>query len=215
MFSGFSISPPTKQSSAPSQGIQQLKLKSNNDALKISHTSSPKPDILSSLMNSNISNLSNSSSPKSSVAPTSAMSPIVNPYTSPGSNVTSPNQSHSTDAWTNNWHSANPLVMNHQLASPQANNSSNNNSSSLDKLNPFGGGNKSASVQRQVVNYIYPSGYNSSGASGISNGNSMSSLNNMNNLTPLIPQQNAAQKQAQDNKNLNTLSQQDILSFLN
>lgn len=160
-------------------------------------------------MNSNLTNLSNSPSPKSAAIATTAVSPIVNPYASP-------NQARSNDSWTNNWHSANPLVMNHQLASPQAiSSNSNNNASSLDNLDPFGGSNKSVnvSIQRPAVNYIYPSGYNGGGGGvGVSNGNA---LNSMNNFTPLLPQQNTTQQQSQDNKNLNTLSQQDILSFLN
>uniref|UniRef100_A0A034VDI5 SCY1-like protein 2 n=1 Tax=Bactrocera dorsalis TaxID=27457 RepID=A0A034VDI5_BACDO len=218
MFSGFSITQPTKKINTTQAG-QQQKFKTNNDVLKISHNAPPKPDILSSLMNSNLTNLSNSPSPKSAATVTTAVSPIVNPYalSGGGNNLTSPNQARSNDSWTNNWHSANPLVMNHQLASPQAiSSNSNNNSSSLDNLDPFGGSNKmvNASMQRPAVNYIYPSGYNSGGGGGVgaSNGNA---LNSMNNLTPLLPQQNTTQQQSQDNKNLNTLSQQDILSFLN
>ncbi|XP_054739148.1 SCY1-like protein 2 [Anastrepha obliqua] len=213
MFSGFSISQPTKHLNAAMQTSQPQKLKPNNDALKISHNASPKPDILSSLMNSNLSNLSNCSTPKTARPPTVVQS-IVNPYASlgsSGSNAISSNQSRSNEDWTNSWHSANPLVMNNQLASPQAGSSSNNNLSSLDNLDPFGGGNKNISVQRPAVNYIYPSGYISG---GVNNGNA-NSMNSMNNLTPLLPQQSTTQLQAQDYKNLNALSQQDILSFLN
>uniref|UniRef100_A0A0K8UJQ0 SCY1-like protein 2 n=1 Tax=Bactrocera latifrons TaxID=174628 RepID=A0A0K8UJQ0_BACLA len=218
MFSGYSITQPTKKISTTQAG-QQQKFKTNNDVLKISHNAPPKPDILSSLMNSNLTNLSNSPSPKSAATATTAASPIVNPYafSGGGNNLTSPNQARSNDSWANNWHSANPLVMNHQLASPQAiSSNSNNNASSLDNLDPFGGSNKivNASMHRPAVNYIYPSGFNGGGGGsvGASNGNA---LNSMNNLTPLLPQQNTTQQQSQDNKNLNTLSQQDILSFLN
>ncbi|CAD6995737.1 unnamed protein product [Ceratitis capitata] len=221
MFSGFSISQSTKKLSSTTPPSQQQKHKTINDSLKISHSAAPKPDILSSLMNSNLTNLSSNSSPKSGAAPIgTAVSPIVNPYAlggSSGNNLTNQKQSRSNDSWTNNWHSANPLVMNHQLASPQAANSSSNNNSSLDNLDPFGNSSNIAGTskqQRPAVNYIYPTGYNGGGSAGLSNGNNLKNMN-MNNLTPLLPQQKTAQQQAQDNKNLNTLSQQDILSFLN
>ncbi|XP_067615158.1 SCY1-like protein 2 [Eurosta solidaginis] len=232
MFSGFSVSQPSKHLSATTQANQQQKYKANNDVLKMSHTASPKPDILSSLMNSNLSHLSNSTAPHAISAPnTAVILPLVNPYTSRGgsvinnsSNLTSPNESRSNDSWNNSWHSANPLVMNHQLSSPllnKSNGSTNNNNdfSSLDNLYPFGGGSKNTSVQRSAVDYIYPPGYNGAGGSGISkNGNSVNnkgSMNNMKSLMPLLPQQNATHQQVQDDTNFNALSHQDILSFLN
>jgi len=192
-------------------------------------------------MQNNLHNLSSSSS--SATTPTNTPQKPLNSLTSP----ISPNSHHpfgqinhsqilsqsSNDSWTNNWQSANPLVMNNHLPAPQAA-INNNNSSALDDLDPFN--NKSLkkdtnasanlyTLQKSTVNYIYPPGYNSSAssvplASATGHGMSMNSMAPPNNLMamnakipPLTPQQ--TDTSAKDPANLNTLSQQDILNFLN
>lgn len=123
----------------------------------------------------------------------------------------------------NGWHSANPLVMNHQLASPQ---SSNNNFSSLDDLDPFGGGGNSGgaakpsnvnganmyTVQQPTVNYIYPTNYSLNNIQQQQQQQKLS-MGNPSQALPLMPQTKPLQPA--DNQNLNALSQQDILNFLN
>lgn len=170
----------------------------------MSAQSGARPDILSSMMQSNLTGLGTTS------ATTPAPAPVAAPAAPMPSN--------------NGWHSANPLVMNHQLASPQA---SNNNFSSLDNLDPFGGGGTGAptaakptntnganmyTLQQPTVNYIYPSGY------------SLNSIQqHQQQQQHLLGKPNQAptlQPQTQpllptDNQNLNALSQQDILNFLN
>lgn len=165
-----------------------------------------------SLMQSNLSSLS---TVQSNPAAAAAVPQHAMPFNASSNN-------------SNNWHSANPLVMNHQLASPQA--SSNNNFSSLDDLDPFGSAGAASQIakpnnanganmytlQQPTVNYIYPTGYNAS--------------NSMNNMQPSIglnkpmimgaagtatPTLMPQMTQSTDSKNLNTLSQQDILNFLN
>lgn len=150
---------------------------------------------------------------------------------------------------TNNWHSANPLVMNHQLPPPTAtattNNSitslaltsPNNNFSSLDDLDPFGNAKQKQqnntnaiqantfTLQKPTVDYIYPVGYqqlktnaNTPLMGATNNAMNLNSLMNTNSsMTPLMPQTTStnAQQQSHDGNNFNTLSQQDILSFLN
>lgn len=164
-----------------------------------------------SLMQSNISSLSTVQSP-----PAAAANPaqLTMPYSASGGN-------------SNNWHSANPLVMNHQLASPQA--SSNNNFSSLDDLDPFGSGGGGSQIakpnnansanmytlQQPTVNYIYPTSYNSMNSMqpnlGLSKPMNLGTTGTTTSAPTLMPQMT----QSADSKNLNTLSQQDILNFLN
>ncbi|XP_017016800.1 SCY1-like protein 2 [Drosophila kikkawai] len=199
MFSGFTVGQPKAGNAAP---IAPVKAK---EQLKITHNtmsaqSAGRPDILSSMMQSNLTGLGATAV----TSPTSAPAPMqIN----------------------NGWHSANPLVMNHQLASPQA---SNNNFSSLDNLDPFGGGTgvtatakpnntngaNTYTLQQPTVNYIYPAGY---------------SLNSIQQHQQQQQQQHLLGKPSQaptlqpqtqpllptDNQNLNALSQQDILNFLN
>ncbi|XP_068158038.1 SCY1-like protein 2 [Drosophila tropicalis] len=187
MFSGFNSTPtptptPTTSTLAPVRPKEQL---------KITHTSmtptplpapaASKPDILSSLMQSNLSGLG-------------APAPVPAPAMALTAN--------------NGWHSANPLVMNHQLASPQQA-SSNNNFSSLDDLDPFAkskpnnlNGANLYTLQQPNVNYIYPMGHGQA-----------QPMNKM--TTPTLQPQNQQQQQITDNQNFNALSQQDILNFLN
>ncbi|XP_075145602.1 SCY1-like protein 2 [Haematobia irritans] len=236
MFSGFSLSNQVgnksqNSSSTLGAGVTQPVNNKPREQLKISHNSTAKPDILSSLMNSNVNNMGNSAIPK----PPSAGNPLVstqtlhNPY-SPSTNDNSWQQ--------NSWHSANPLVMNHQLPPPTASSSStsltstnaNNNFSSLDDLDPFGGNKQqkqpmsaatpqanSFTLQKPTVDYIYPTGYNAMKSNsntplmGINNTMNMNAMS----ATPLMPQSSMNNQQSQDSRNLNTLSQQDILSFLN
>lgn len=120
------------------------------------------------------------------------------------------------DSWTNSWHSANPLVMNHQLASPQSNSSnSNNNFSAFDDIDPFtntASGNSFA-AQKPAVNYIYPTAPSGVPPAGVNN---ISSMNKRTKPLTLTPQQTQNQaNNTNDNKNFNILSQQDILNFLN
>ncbi|XP_001358671.2 SCY1-like protein 2 [Drosophila pseudoobscura] len=213
MFSGFTVGQPqglpAASTLAPMKTREQLKISHNTmtipavaPALPAASTApkgvataagSSKPDILSSLMQSNLSSLAPAPSPN------------------------------------NGWHSANPLVMNHQLASPQA---SNNNFSSLDDLDPFGSGSGSGNssggapkpnntnganmytLQQSQVNYIYPTGYS---LNSIQQQQQQQSLGMNKAMAPpqtLVPQTQTVM-QGTDNQNINALSQQDILNFLN
>ncbi|BFF90573.1 SCY1-like protein 2 [Drosophila madeirensis] len=211
MFSGFTVG---QSQGAPVAAASTLAPMKNREQLKISHNTmnmqavapalpaaptaagagaaaaATKPDILSSLMQSNLSSL--------------APAPSTN----------------------NGWHSANPLVMNHQLASPQA---SNNNFSSLDNLDPFGSGSGSGGVskpsstnganmytlQQPQVNYIYPTGYSLNSIQQQQQQQSLAMNKAMAQPATLVPQTQSQLMQATDNQNLNALSQQDILNFLN
>ncbi|ALC45527.1 CG1951 [Drosophila busckii] len=215
MFSGFTIGQPTVQ--AATKTVPTLSAVKTREQLKISNEGAAKQDIFSTLMQNNLSGLSHA---QSAAATAPQLSFPVN--SSSSNNSTS----------SNNWHSSNPLVMNNQLASPQA--SSNNNFSSLDDLDPFGGGSAAGgnsnqpakpnnlnganmyTLQQPTVNYIYPTGYNT--ANNLNNMQQSMSLNTLMGSAPtaappLMPQTQAAQ--STDSKNLNTLSQQDILNFLN
>lgn len=170
--------------------------------------------MFSTLMQSNLGGLSMNQSSSSAAATVAPAAQLALPYNANSNN-------------TGSWHSANPLVLNHQLASPQA--SSNNNFSSLDDLDPFGSsstGNQAVkpsnanganmyTLQQPTVNYIYPTGYNS--ANSLNSMQQNIGLNTPINLggapPTLMPQAQTAQ--SPDSKNLNTLSQQDILNFLN
>ncbi|KAH8362929.1 hypothetical protein KR084_003173 [Drosophila pseudotakahashii] len=199
MFSGFTVGQPKASTAAPlapAKAREQLKISHNT----ISAPPGARPDILSSMMQSNLTGLGTTTV---TTAPP-AQAPIQQMQTN------------------NGWHSANPLVMNHQLASPQA---SNNNSFSLDDLDPFAGGRPSVGVpkpnntnganmytlQQPTVNYIYPTGY------------SLNNIQQQQQQQQLLAKPNQAltlQPQSQpllptDNQNLNALSQQDILNFLN
>lgn len=179
-------------------------------------------------MNSNLNNMSASNT----------LNKPGNPY-----NANENTSNNTTNNWqqnTNTWHSANPLVMNHQLPPPTATTTTtpNNNSnfSSLDDLDPFGGSNNKPkatnsntqantfTLQKPTVDYIYPVGYQQqmkTNANTSLMGNSMnlnSLMNSNSSMTPLMPQTTGttnAQHSSQDANNFNTLSQQDILSFLN
>lgn len=197
-----------------------MNIKSRLYYYRITHNTtldaSSKSDMFSSLMHSNLGNLSMnqnnaSSAAAATVAP--AAPQLALPYNASSNNAPS-------------WHSANPLVMNHQLASPQA--SSNNNFSSLDDLDPFGSGNQVVkpnnanganmyTLQQPTVNYIYPTGYNTANNSMNSMQQSLA-LNkpmNLGGAVPTLMPQASLTSQSADSKNLNTLSQQDILNFLN
>ncbi|EDW24631.1 GL24246, partial [Drosophila persimilis] len=213
MFSGFTVGQPqglpAASTLAPMRTREQLKISHNAmnipavaPALPATSTApkgvataagSSKPDILSSLMQSNLSSLAPAPSPN------------------------------------NGWHSANPLVMNHQLASPQA---SNNNFSSLDDLDPFGSGSGSGNssggapkpnntnganmytLQQPHVNYIYPTGYSLNSIQQQQQQQSLSMNKAMAPPQTLVPQTQTVM-QGTDNQNINALSQQDILNFLN
>lgn len=188
-------------------------------------------------MNSNLNNMSSGPAMNSS-------SNLTNPYSSSGFNnrpMANDNWQQNANASASTWHSANPLVMNNQLPAPTvtqiSSSTSNNNFSSLDNLDPFGGANKQKTntqantftLQKPTVDYIYPTGYNSAAAGlktnantplmGSGSGNGVSAMNavGMNStMTPLMmPQSMNSVSQSQDNSNFNALSQQDILSFLN
>lgn len=178
------------------------KLKKNVCNFRISHNtiSAPpaaRPDILSSMMQSNVTGLG-------TITVAAAPPPTTTQMPS-----------------NNGWHSANPLVMNHQLASPQA---SNNNSFSLDDLDPFAGGRPSVgapkanntnganmyTVQQPTVNYIYPTGYS---LNSIQQHQQQQLLGKPSQAPTLQPQTQPLLPT--DNQNLNALSQQDILNFLN
>ncbi|XP_013108026.2 SCY1-like protein 2 [Stomoxys calcitrans] len=243
MFSGFSLSSQTTNKTQNSTGAAATANNKPREQLKISHSSTAKPDILSSLMNSNLNNMNTHAIPK----PPSAVNPLVstnnlhhNPY-SPAANHNNSSSSNDNNWPQNNWHSANPLVMNHQLPAPSATTTAaNNNFSSLDDLDPFGGSKQpkqpmsaaattanSFTLQKPTVDYIYPAGYNAmknnsntplmGGVNNTMNMNAMAGgLNSPMSTTPLMPQSSSASMaQSQDSRNLNTLSQQDILSFLN
>ncbi|KAM7362217.1 SCY1-like protein 2 [Cochliomyia hominivorax] len=243
MFSGFSISQTSNnKSQSMTNSSNSLQLNKPKEQLKISHNSTAKPDILSSLMNTNLNNMSSNSNninkPNNN---------LHNPYNTNCENTSKNWQQHTT---TNNWHSANPLVMNHQLPPPTAvaatttiTNTTNNNFSSLDDLDPFGSNNKQQKQQQQqqqsntntqantftlqkpTVDYIYPVGYQpqmKTNANTPLMGNNTMSINSLMNsnssMTPLMPQTTGttnAQQSSNDTNNFNTLSQQDILSFLN
>ncbi|XP_030369819.1 SCY1-like protein 2 [Scaptodrosophila lebanonensis] len=209
MFSGFSVgqSIASQSTVTPKPTLTTVKPK---EQLKISHTTTAttKPDILSSLMQTNLNSLGHNAIAAGAATPAG---PTYN-----ASNNTS------------NWHSTNPLVLNHQLASPQP---SNNNFTSLDGLDPFknngsqnqgqvktGGSSNGANMytlQQPTVNYIYPTGYNatSNSMSSMQQSMSMNKLMSTGAATPALKPQTPAQ--VSDSKNLNTLSQQDILNFLN
>lgn len=83
----------------------------------------------------------------------------------------------------------------------------------------------SFTLQKPTVDYIYPPGYNAMKTNsttplmGINNSMNMNAMA-MNSASmstqPLMPQSTMnSGNQSQDSRNLNTLSQQDILSFLN
>ncbi|XP_017055746.1 SCY1-like protein 2 [Drosophila ficusphila] len=196
MFSGFTVGQPKAATAAP------LAPAKAREQLKISHSTmsaqpAVRPDILSSMMQSNLTGLGTTAA-----AAVSAPSPAQVPTN-------------------NGWHSANPLVMNHQLASPQA---SNNNTFSLDDLDPFAGGRAAAGVpkpsntnganmytlQQPTVNYIYPTGYS---LNSIQQHQQQQLLGKPSQAPTLQPQTQPLL--ASDNQNLNALSQQDILNFLN
>ncbi|XP_017129108.1 SCY1-like protein 2 [Drosophila elegans] len=196
MFSGFTVAQPKASSAAPLAPVkarEQLKISHNT----ISAPPAARPDILSSMMQSNLTGLG-------TTAVAAAPAPAA------------------TQMQTNNgWHSANPLVMNHQLASPQA---SNNNTFSLDDLDPFAGGKIAAvapkpsstnganmyTLQQPTVNYIYPSGYS---LNSIQQHQQQQLLGKPSQAPTLQPQSQPLLPS--DNQNLNALSQQDILNFLN
>uniref|UniRef100_A0A1I8NCI8 Protein kinase domain-containing protein n=1 Tax=Musca domestica TaxID=7370 RepID=A0A1I8NCI8_MUSDO len=240
MFSGFSISqPPANKPISNSTSAITTNQQNNKprEQLKISHNNSAKPDILSSLMNSNLSNIGGNNA---LAKPPSNALVSANPYSPTG------NSNNSSDWQQNSWHSANPLVMNHQLPPPSTANMSttasttpNNNFSSLDDLDPFGGNKQSQqkqpmsssttansfTLQKPTVDYIYPPGYNAMktnsttplmGLNNSMNMNAMAMNSASMSTQPLMPQSTMnSGNQSQDSRNLNTLSQQDILSFLN
>ncbi|XP_033167854.1 SCY1-like protein 2 [Drosophila mauritiana] len=196
MFSGFTVGQPKAAigaAIAPAKPREQLKISHNT----ISAPPAARPDILSSMMQSNLTGLGTT---------TVAAAP-------PPATTQMPSN--------NGWHSANPLVMNHQLASPQA---SNNNSFSLDDLDPFAGGRPSVgapkanntnganmyTVQQPTVNYIYPTGYS---LNSIQQHQQQQLLGKPSQAPTLQPQTQPLLPT--DNQNLNALSQQDILNFLN
>ncbi|XP_037716281.1 SCY1-like protein 2 [Drosophila subpulchrella] len=197
MFSGFTVGQPNASTAAPLAPVKA------REQLKISHnTISPppgaRPDILSSMMQSNLTGLGTTA------------------VTAPPASA--PTQQMQTN---NGWHSANPLVMNHQLTSPQA---SNNNSFSLDDLDPFAGGRPAIgapkpsntnganmyTLQQPTVNYIYPTGYS---LNNIQQQQQQQLLGKPSQAPTLQPQTQPLLPA--DNQNLNALSQQDILNFLN
>ncbi|KAH8381914.1 hypothetical protein KR009_000912 [Drosophila setifemur] len=195
MFSGFTVGQPkaaNASSLAPLKAREQLKITHN--------TAAKQPDILSSMMQNNLTGLGTSVPPSAPAIP----APVSMPSN-------------------NGWHSSNPLVLNHQLTSPQA---SNNNFSSLDDLDPFGGGGNSGSaakpsnanganmytLQQPQVNYIYPTGYSLNSIQQQQQQHKLS-MGNPSQAPTLMPQTKSLQPT--DNQNLNALSQQDILNFLN
>ena len=210
-----------------------------NFLFRIAHNSTAKPDILSSLMTTNLSNINQTNNI------TKPVNNLHNPYNSTVNDNGGVNnwQQTTTPSTTNNsWHSANPLVMNHQLPPPTTattNNTSaltspNNNFSSLDDLDPFGNAKQKQqnnshaiqantyTLQKPTVDYIYPVGYqqiktNANTLMGTNNTMNLNSLMKSNSsMTPLMPQTTSTNaQQSHDGNNLNTLSQQDILSFLN
>nr|NP_651655.1 uncharacterized protein Dmel_CG1951 [Drosophila melanogaster]AAF56841.1 uncharacterized protein Dmel_CG1951 [Drosophila melanogaster]AAL39769.1 LD39455p [Drosophila melanogaster]AOQ11614.1 CG1951-RA [synthetic construct] len=196
MFSGFTVGQPKAAigaAIAPAKAREQLKISHNT----ISAPPAARPDILSSMMQSNLTGLG-------TITVAAAPPPTTTQMPS-----------------NNGWHSANPLVMNHQLASPQA---SNNNSFSLDDLDPFAGGRPSVgapkanntnganmyTVQQPTVNYIYPTGYS---LNSIQQHQQQQLLGKPSQAPTLQPQTQPLLPT--DNQNLNALSQQDILNFLN
>ncbi|XP_023175872.1 SCY1-like protein 2 [Drosophila hydei] len=215
MFSGFSVGQ-TSRTVTPKPVAPALAPVKTKEQLKITHNTTTetalKTDMLS-LMQSNMSSLSTVQSPPAAAVATPPQ--LALPYNACGNN-------------SNNWHSANPLVMNHQLASPQA--SSNNNFSSLDDLDPFGSGGGASQIakpnnansanmytlQQPTVNYIYPTGYNSiNSINSMQPGIGVSKPMNLGAVATTTPTLMPQMTQSADSKNLNTLSQQDILNFLN
>ncbi|XP_017083281.1 SCY1-like protein 2 [Drosophila eugracilis] len=196
MFSGFNVGQPKAATAAPLAPVKA------REQLKISHSTmtappATRPDILSTMMQSNLTGLGANAVAAAAVpAPTQMQS-------------------------NNGWHSANPLVMNHQLASPQA---SNNNSFSLDDLDPFAGGRSAVgapkasntnganmyTLQQPTVNYIYPTNYS---LNSIQQHQQQQLLGKPSQAPTLQPQTQPLLPT--DNQNLNALSQQDILNFLN
>lgn len=169
---------------------------------------------------------------------------LQNPFSPTGGGGGVINNNNSTNNWaqTNSWHSANPLVMNHQLPAPSTTTASTLQTFNFDDLDPFGTGNMKSKQQQQqlattqantftlqkpTVDYIYPVGYNQvktnvntplilSGGGGGNNSMNMNSMMNANSsMAPLMPQSTTNAQQSHDSNNFNTLSQQDILSFLN
>ncbi|XP_020799857.1 SCY1-like protein 2 [Drosophila serrata] len=198
MFSGFTVGQPKAGNAAPLAPVkakEQLKITHNT----MSAQSTGRPDILSSMMQSNLTGLGTTTA------------------TTPPAPAPAPMQIN------NGWHSANPLVMNHQLASPQA---SNNNFSSLDNLDPFGGGTgltattkpntngaNTYTLQQPTVNYIYPAGYSLNSIQQHQQQQQQHLLGKPSQAPTLQPQTQPLL--TTDNQNLNALSQQDILNFLN
>ncbi|XP_037942958.1 SCY1-like protein 2 [Teleopsis dalmanni] len=202
MFSEFSMSKANKPTTLQNQKEAKGKtMSSSNDVLKISHDNCFKPDILSSLMNSNLTCLNNSTENKVGFSNVTRYNNISSPSTNVGT-------------LTRNWQSTNPLVMNDLLPSPSTQKKTNNNISSLDDFDPFsnnvGPSANTYTLQKPTVNYIYPSNYKSNANNSINSTNV--GLTTWNKTPALSPQ---STQQIQDNRNLNVLSQQDILNFLN
>lgn len=201
----------------------------------MAHNSSAKPDILSSLMTTNLSNMNNTNNINK------MSNNLHNPYNTTGSSIINDSSTNNWQQTPNSWHSANPLVMNNQLPAPSmtaaaANTAPittpNNNFSSLDNLDPFGNTKpqqtattqaNTFTLQKPTVDYIYPVGYNqvkpnaNSPLMGHNTSMNMNSMMNSNSaMAPLMPQSTSTNAQSShDSNNLNTLSHQDILSFLN
>ncbi|TMW53790.1 hypothetical protein DOY81_001075 [Sarcophaga bullata] len=242
MFSGFSISQSSNNKSQTTVASSNaMQLNKPKDQLKIAHNSTAKPDILSSLMTTNLSSINQTNNI------TKPVNNLHNPYNSTmndnNGGINNWQQATTASTTNNSWHSANPLVMNHQLPPPTTattNNtlaltSPNNNFSSLDDLDPFGNAKQKQqnnshaiqantyTLQKPTVDYIYPVGYQQMKTNantplmGSNNTMNMNSLMNSNSsMTPLMPQTTSTNaQQSHDGNNLNTLSQQDILSFLN
>lgn len=194
-------------------------------------------------MKPNLTNISNNSPPYAAAC-TPVSTTAVN---SINSNVQIPNYQIQTTAAAsdnnnrdqNNWHSANPLVMNHQLSpstcimnhqqlsttpEQKSNNMHNNNTkaySSLDALDPFNccdGGiasdkHKTApntcAFKKPIVDYTYPTSYNTK----TTKPNSLTAMSKP--LTPQVSNSNISNQINQgDEHSLIALSHQDILNFL-
>uniref|UniRef100_A0A1B0B839 Protein kinase domain-containing protein n=1 Tax=Glossina palpalis gambiensis TaxID=67801 RepID=A0A1B0B839_9MUSC len=238
MLPTFSINKNTKSQLTlqPSKPREQLKI-------SYELSSNHKPDILSSLVKPNLTNISNNSPPYAALC-TSLCTTAPN---SVNGNVQILNYQPQTTAPTsdnnnwdqNNWHSANPLVMNHQLSpstcimnhqqrsttpEQQSNNVHNNNTkhfSSLDALDPFnccddGTANakhktaaNTCASKKSNVDYTYPTSYNTKTTKPIS-------LTTMSKpLTPQASNSNISNQINQgDEHSLIALSHQDILNFL-
>uniref|UniRef100_A0A1A9X1U8 Protein kinase domain-containing protein n=1 Tax=Glossina brevipalpis TaxID=37001 RepID=A0A1A9X1U8_9MUSC len=239
MLSSFSINQNTKSQPTlqPSKPKEQLKISYETQ-------SNHKPDILSSLVKSNLTNTSNNTQPYTAVC-TTVCTTVAN------SNVqilnyqlrttTVMNENNNWDQ--NNWHSANPLVMNHQLTAPpstyimnhppppaqlnitqesQSNNTaaSNNNRtfSSLDALDPFNVG--TANNKHKTTANTCASKksnvdyiYPTSYNTKITKPNSLTTMSKP--LTPHVSSSNINNQLNQgDEHSLIALSHQDILNFL-